>query len=241
MNFKSFLLFLLLLSSSCAFVNDDDTYIKDKVNIFGLLSPENNNNFIIIDSIASISSSDSESIHTVTDAEVYINNNLCVYESREGLLYRGFYRMNEPVNAGSICSLRVVYRNNTIEASTRVPFPSNLIGITDSQTVFYDSSTVFFWNSSNTDFYRVDFMAYYDTVYMNYFMMFSVGDTIMTGSMFRYFLPETLTVDIYVLAMDTNYAINQFYNRSSIRNGYGTFGSYSRRVIKGVRLITDLY
>lgn len=232
---------LFLLITSCAFVNDDDTYIKDKINIFGLISAERGGNFILVDSIASISSSDSESIHTVTDAEVYVNRDLCPYVGSETQFYRGYYEIEGNLYGGEVCSLSVVYRDDTINAYTRIPEAVSLIGITDSQTLFYDSSTVFYWTSSGTSFYRIDFMAYYDTFYTNYFMMYSIDDTFMTGSMFRYFLPETITVDIYVLAMDTNYAINEFYGTSSIKDGYGTFGSFSRSVTKGVRLITDLY
>ncbi|MGE3062812.1 MAG: hypothetical protein AB7T10_04180 [bacterium] len=241
MNSKFVFIALLFFIFSCSFVNDDNTYIKDKINIFGLISPDKRENFVIIDSIASISSSDSESIHTVTDALVLMNGIECPYTASQTNIYNGYYLITENPREGDVCSLFIVYRGDTLNASTRVPSSPVLIGIEDSQTIFYDSSSIFFWKSSNTSFYRVEFMAYSDTFYTNYFMIYSIDDTFMTGGMFRYFLPETITVDIIVSALDTNYAIKEFYGESTIKDGYGIFGSFSKSITKGVRLITNLY
>ena len=239
MNFKRLLPFLIIFVVGCSIVDDDDTIIKNKLNIFSLLSPEKGENFILIDSIASISTTVNDSIFTVKDADVYINSALCLFEETESYFYNGLYRVGTEIRGGDVCTLKIVYRRDTIISQTRIPKESKMLGISDSQIIHYSDSTIFFWNKSNTSFYKVSFTGMQDSFPMDYYMMYSIDDTFCAGQLFKIFLPESVMVDINVIAMDTNFAKMEFFGGSSFEDHFGTFGSYSKSVARGVLLIKD--
>jgi len=196
-------------------------------------------NYILIDSISSILSEEQESVFTVRDADVFINEMYCPFEEKENNFYNGLYRIENEIKEKDICSLRIVYRRDTIYSYTRIPETSRIIGIKDSQIVHYSDSTVLFWNKSNTSFYKLSFTGMEDSLSMNYYRMYFIDDTFCFFQLFKVFLPNTILVDINVFSIDTNYAQNLLFDNSSFENNYGIFGSYSKSVTKGVLLIRE--
>ncbi|HAV91933.1 TPA: hypothetical protein DCW38_01975 [candidate division WOR-3 bacterium] len=237
MNSKFFIVLSAILILSCSIVNDDDTIIKNKLNIFGILSGDKDENFILIDSVANISSESHESIFTVSDAEVMIDSKECSFNSDSERLFNGKYVVPFKINYGDICSLKIIYRDDTITASTRIPNNVSLIGIKDSQRVEYSDSSLIYWTKSNTTFYKLSFIEHLEEYSYTSFMMYSIDDTFCPASLFKMFFGDSIRVDIVVLTMDTNYAKREFFGTGSFDEHYGTFGSFSKTIAKDVLLI----
>lgn len=237
MNSKIFIIISALLLLSCSIVNDDDTIIKNKLNIFGIITGDKDENFILIDSVANISSENNESIFTVPDAEVYIDHRECPFTEDSERFFNGKYILPFKVNYGDICSLEIVYRGDTIKGSTRIPNKVNFIGIADSQRVEYSDSTLLYWTKSNTAFYRLSFIEHFEEYSYTSFMMYAIDDTFCPASLFKMFFGDSIRIDMIVLSMDTNYAKQEFFGAGSFEDHYGTFGSFTKTIVKDVLLI----
>lgn len=238
MNFKNTFLVLILISLSCAIVNNDNTLITGKLNIFGIVNPADSIHYIIVDTVSDISAGTNDSYYSISDAEVLFNGEECKIETLNSELAKFRYYSKSQINGGDECSLMIVRNNDTLRSYTKVPGIVEFKNLADSSILSYTDSTSLFWSNSNTVFYQLTVSVLADDSFRQvYFDGMMWNDTFVPMSMLSAFFPDTILADIMIMAIDSNYLRYQYFDRSSFEDNYGLFGSLTSDLKKGILFI----
>jgi len=238
-NFKTFLLYSILVITSCT-ISDNSGTFKSSPTIFSVIKTGDLGCNVIIDSTIDISASAPESTLFIFDAEVFLNNSpaVIVNVEDESLGYNYVYRIDTYIEGEKEYLLTAIIGKDTFFTKTTTPKNIEFRYIADSIVLNLDTMTFLMWNRSGIDFYFLQFYEHTDSGLVSSFGMGVENDTIAMLFPFSLFFTDSAVYDVSIMAMDSNYMQLLMGAGSSFgENTYGFFSSVSVDILQNIQIV----
>lgn len=239
MNSKGIFAILFIVLFSCTFVNDPSDF-ESSANIFCMMHTGDSYISVIFDSTAGIGSDEAESILTVIDADISINGVPAVLTPAlsDTLPYSYTYNCPVQVLPGETYEISAKWKGRTYSASTTAPGNIDFLFIEDSFVLPIDTFSILMWNKAGIGFYFVQFFMHTDSGIFNTFSLGVENDTFTPLFPWSFFLSDSNTYTITVMAPDSNYLMYMMGLESSYGDSsYGVFGAISSDKLEGIRFL----
>ncbi len=231
MNFKQLGLFILIfiIVISCTVLNIERDH--KGLNIFCLLNADIDTQRIIVDTIAGIDSG-SDTCYHVGNANVYINDTKCLF-ARPDSNKSGYYIYTLPIEYGERCDLKLYYKGDTIEESTKIPDSIIIHYPISGSTIILDSLAFISW-SHFEGICIIEIKKNSETLFG--MSMYQMEDTKFPLILISPFFESGVAYDFSIIKPDSNY-MGYNFGIDVLEGSEGVFGSYSISIVESVTVI----